>query len=248
MNPRYFTLGLLACALCVACVGCGSAPGKPAVGSDAARPDQVLDFSALYKQNCAGCHGENGKNGAAISLANPVYLATAGFDNLQRVTADGVPGTAMPGFSKQAGGMLTDAQIAIVARGMVDSWGRANSLGGAPAIPYAASGKGDPAQGAAAFARFCAGCHGAGGSSQAMGTARSGSIVDPSYLALVSDQSLRSIIIAGSTEMGMPDWRSDLTGANGRALTAQEVTDIVAWMASHRNENPGQPYPQPSTK
>ena len=25
-----------------------------------------MDFAALYKQNCAGCHGENGKNGVAI--------------------------------------------------------------------------------------------------------------------------------------------------------------------------------------
>ena len=37
----------------------------------------------------------------------------------------------------------------------------------------------------------------------------SGSIVDPSYLALVSDQSLRSTIIAGRPDLGMPDWRSD---------------------------------------
>ena len=37
-----------------------------------------MEFATLYKQNCAGCHGENGKNGAAISLADPVYLAVAG--------------------------------------------------------------------------------------------------------------------------------------------------------------------------
>ena len=64
-------------ALCLGCIGC-DAPGRPAPGPEVPRPEQVLDFATLYKQNCAGCHGENGKNGAAISLANPVYLAIAG--------------------------------------------------------------------------------------------------------------------------------------------------------------------------
>jgi hypothetical protein len=63
---------------------------------------------------------------------------------------------------------------------------------------------------------------------------QTGSIVDATYLALVSDQSLRSIILAGRPDLGMPDWRSDVTGTNARALTDQQVTDIVAWIGSHR--------------
>ena len=70
-------MGLLS-TLCLGCIGCMNAPGRPAPGPEVPRPDQVMDFATLYKQNCAGCHGENGKNGAAISLANPVYLAVAG--------------------------------------------------------------------------------------------------------------------------------------------------------------------------
>jgi cytochrome c oxidase cbb3-type subunit 3/ubiquinol-cytochrome c reductase cytochrome c subunit len=71
-----------------------------------------------------------------------------------------------------------------------------------------------------------------------------GSIVDPAYLALVSDQYLRSTIIAGQSAQVMPDWRSDLTGPNARPLTDQEIADIVTWIASHRIETPGEPYPQ----
>ena len=37
-------------------------------------PNEVLEFAALYSANCAGCHGENGRGGAAIALADPVYL------------------------------------------------------------------------------------------------------------------------------------------------------------------------------
>jgi hypothetical protein len=66
-----------------------------------------------------------------------------------------------------------------------------------------------------------------------------GSIVDGSYLALISDQGLRSITIAGRPDEGMPDWRSD----GAQPLTDQQITDIVAWLASKRTANPGQPYP-----
>ncbi|MEO7028778.1 MAG: cytochrome c [Acidobacteriaceae bacterium] len=244
MNVSSLTFALLAGALCLASNGCRNAPGKPIPGDEATRPDQALDFPTLYKQNCAGCHGENGKNGAAVSLANPVYLATAGIDTIQRVTATGVPGTLMPAFGKRAGGTLTDAQVTVLAQGILRTWGRPDALGGATAIPYTSQSKGDPAQGARAFATFCASCHGSDGAGKASGEGRSDSIIDPTYLALLSDQSLRSTIIAGQPERGMPDWRSDLTGANSRPMTEQEVTDIVAWMASHRTSSPGQPYPQ----
>jgi len=244
MNLGSLTVATLAVSLCLASAGCMNAPGKPQLKAEAARPEQVLDFPTLYKQNCAACHGENGKNGAAISLANPVYLMTAGIDNLQRVTAAGLPGSLMPPFGKKAGGLLTDAQVTVLARGMIDAWGRSPALAGITTLPYSSQTKGIAAQGQIAFATFCAGCHGANGAGVATKTGQRGSIVDPAYLALVSDQGLRSIMIAGYPEQGMPDWRSDLTGAGARAMTDQEVTDIVAWMASYRTATPGQQYPQ----
>src|SRR5665213_1943145 len=103
-----FCTGLI---LCLGCIGCMNAPGRPVSGPEVPRPDQVMDFAALYKQNCAGCHGENGKDGAAIALANPVYLAVAGEANLRQVIAKGVDGKLMPPFDKSAGGTLTDQQI-----------------------------------------------------------------------------------------------------------------------------------------
>ena len=54
------------------------------------------------------------KGGAAIALADPVYLAIADDATILRVTADGVPGTSMPAFAQPAGGMLTDAQIEVI--------------------------------------------------------------------------------------------------------------------------------------
>jgi len=216
--------------LCLGSIGC-DARGHPARGPEVLLPEQVIDFATLYKQNCAGCHGENGKNGAAISLADPVYLAIAGQATVRQVTADGIAGTLMPAFEKSAGGTLTDRQIDSLVQGILQQWSRPNVLGVSPAPPYAASSKPNPTQGQKNFVEFCARCHGAEG----QGTRNApGSIVDPSYLALVSDQSLRSTIIAGRSDQGMPDWRSDLSGSGARAMTDQEISDVVAWLEAQR--------------
>src|ERR1700723_983617 len=83
MNLRAVGIPVLATVLALWGTGCDSAPGKPVQGSEEKRPDQVVDFETLYGQNCAACHGENGRNGTALSLANPVYLAAAGGANIQ---------------------------------------------------------------------------------------------------------------------------------------------------------------------
>jgi cytochrome c oxidase cbb3-type subunit 3/ubiquinol-cytochrome c reductase cytochrome c subunit len=164
---------------------------------------------------------------------------------IQKATANGVPGTLMPAFAESQGGMLTDQQIAVLAQGVESRWGNANALGGQSVPPYASSSGGDPTQGQAAFATFCASCHGADGAGLTRNQIHTGSLVDPAYLALISNQGLRSLVIAGQPDDGMPDWRSDMTGAGSRAMTDKEITDVVAWLASHRVAAPGQPYTHP---
>jgi cytochrome c oxidase cbb3-type subunit 3/ubiquinol-cytochrome c reductase cytochrome c subunit len=253
MNLRSFILSLIVSVAILSSAGCNSAPGKPGPGPAVARPDQLLDFSTLYAQNCASCHGVNGKNGAAISLANPVYLAVAGVSNIQRVTSLGVPHTEMPPFARSAGGMLTDRQIAVLSQQMVAQWGNPSALSGITPPPYAASTKGDPVAGKRAFIKFCSYCHIEAFYPNGLPTGAvsillpqmpdklaPGSLIDPAYLALISDQGLRSIILAGQTEQGAHDWRSYTPG---HPMTDQDVTDIVAWLTSHRIATPGQPYP-----
>ncbi len=114
-------------------------------------PSEVLDFATLYKANCAACHGENGRNGPAISLANPAYLAVAGEDNLLEITAKGVPGKLMPPFAKSAGGMLTDQQIKVLAHGMMQHWSKPDLFAGQNVPPYRATVSGDAVRGQQAF-------------------------------------------------------------------------------------------------
>jgi mono/diheme cytochrome c family protein len=242
-NPAH--LWLLACAISLVVAGCRSAPGKPGPDPETPRPEQLLDFATLYKQNCSACHGENGKNAAAIPLANPAYLAIAGVTNIERITAAGVSDTAMPPFGKAAGGMLTPQQITVLVEGMGQAWGNPSALAGQTPPAYAASTPGNAVQGQKTFATFCARCHGADATGAPAGNGvATGSLIDPSYLALITDQGLRSIILAGQTEQGPHDWRSYLTGPGARPMTDPEVTDTVAWLASHRTATPGQVYKQ----
>jgi mono/diheme cytochrome c family protein len=232
---------LTAAAVALALGGCSRIPGRPGPGPEVVRPDEVLDFPTLYKANCAACHGQNGVNGAAISLANPVYLAVTGEENLHEITAKGVPGKLMPPFAKSAGGMLTDQQINVLAHGLMQQWSKPDLFVGLNMPQYRAALQGDAARGQQAFGTFCARCHGVAGEGSA-GDAKSGkvgSIVDGSYLSLISDQGLRSITIAGRPDEGMPDWRSD----GAQPLTDQQITDIGAWLASKRTADSGQPYP-----
>lgn len=143
--------------------------------------------------------------------------------------------------------MLTDQQVAALAQGIMQTWGNSslkpNLLADQNPPPYATTQPGDATSGRQAFTTSCARCHGATGEGDQTGTHKQGSIVDPTYLALISDQALRSIIIAGLPDHNMPDWRTDST----QPLTDQQITDIVAWLASNRTANPGQPYPTTET-
>ena len=230
---RHLCLGAALTAILLS--GCGMPHGQPAKGSEVLPPNEVLDFTTLYAENCAGCHGADGRGGAAIALANPVYLAIADDAVIRKLIAKGVRGTAMPAFAESAGGMLIDAQIDVITKGIRSRWSQQGVLNMATAPSYAPKSAGDAQRGEVAYKTYCESCHGPGGS----GGPKGSTITDDSFLALVSDQGLRTIVITGRPELGAPDWRGD---APDRPMSDQEVTDLVAWLASRRSQNPGQPY------
>ncbi len=215
--------------------GCGTPHGQPTKDSEVLAPNEVLEFGTLYAENCAGCHGADGRGGAAIALANPVYLAIADDAAIRKVIAKGVRGTAMPALAVSAGGMLTDGQIDVITKGIRSRWSRQGVLDPATAPSYAPKSAGDAQRGEVAYKTYCESCHGPGGRGGPKGSA----ITDDSFLALVSDQALRTIVITGRPELGAPDWRGNVLG---KPMSDQEVTDVVAWLASQRAPNPGQPY------
>jgi mono/diheme cytochrome c family protein len=210
-------------------------PGQPLEDAEAVAPNQIMEFTTLYAQNCAGCHGAQGRGGAAIALADPVYLAIVDEASMRKVIANGVHGTSMSAFAQSAGGMLTDKQVDAIASGIFSVWARKGILDGSNPPSYAANNTGNAASGELVYGTYCASCHGP----QGQGTPKGSAVTNDSFLALVSDQGLRTIVIAGRPELGAPDWRSNLPG---KPMTNQQVTDVVAWLASRRVQNPGQPY------
>jgi cytochrome c oxidase cbb3-type subunit III len=229
------------CHLAVTALGlllsaCSSPHGQPARDSEIQDPSEITDFRILYAENCSACHGAEGRGGAAIALADPVYLAVADESSMRTIIANGAHGTSMPAFAQSAGGMLTDKQIDVIVGGIRGRWSKPGILDGANPPSYVAKSPGDVQRGQLAYRTYCSSCHG----SQGQGAAKGSAITNDSFLALLNDQELRTIVIVGRAELGAPDWRANVAG---KPMSEQEISDVVAWLASHRVQSPGQPYP-----
>ena len=217
-------------------------PGRPTEAERTVRPDRVLDGALLFENNCRGCHGEPGRSAPVRDLGDPVFLAVIGESELRRVVSEGVAGPPMPVFSSANGGPLTEAQIAALAGSIFSRWATPKAFDGADLPPYSEAAArragalpGDAGRGHAVWMDYCAECHGA----NAEGGGGALDLDQGSFLALISDQGLRSIVIAGRPELGMPSWREH----EGKPpLALQQISDVVAWLTSLRRPFPGRPH------
>jgi mono/diheme cytochrome c family protein len=235
-RKRGWPLLLLLAALAAGC----DLPGRPTPADRPVSGDRVMDFSVLYAERCAGCHGVDGKLGPAPPLNDPMFLAIVPDAEVLRVTNEGrsvSPGqkSPMPAFARAKGGPLTSAQVKVLAVGIKKHW--------APAAPpssslpaYIGSGGGNKDTGARVFARACAVCHGDQGRGEKDGRPLpGGAINNQAFLALTSDQALRRIIITGRPDLGMPSYddKSDRP-PDFRALTSADIDDLVALLKDWR--------------
>lgn len=212
--------------LLFALAGCGSMPGAHGADQPPPRPEQVLDFHTLFEQNCQACHGAGGQNGPAMDLANPEFQAMIDDNRLRAIISRGLPGTQMPAWAQSAGGMLTDQQIDAIIAGMRREWVKPNAVAGATPPPLEQPAGGNAQHGQQVYQAHCASCHTGHDRQQ---------LTSPVYLSLVSDDALRSIIVAGRPDIGQPDWQHDAAkGAPATPLSAQEVTDVVMYLHSLR--------------
>lgn len=219
------TISIAALALAALLAGCDRAPGAAKI-DEYTPPDRVTDFHQLYATNCQACHGANGQGGPAMDLGNPEYQALVDDATLKKWISGGMPGTEMPAFAQSAGGMLTGQQVDAIVAGMRREWPKANAPNGMP--PYAQpDAGGNAAHGQQVYQTRCSSCH---------QTKEREQPTSPVYLSLVSDQALRTIIVAGRPDIHQPDWQHDTpNGSAGAPLAAQDVTDLVTYLHSLRN-------------
>lgn len=211
--------------------GCSRMPGPPEDSSELMRPQDEVSFEHLYSQNCSACHGQGGRNGPALDLANPVYQAIVDDAALKRWITGGMPGTQMPAFGESAGGFLTDRQVDALVAGIRKNWAQGSVPPAQNAPRYATALNGNAMRGEQVYETDCLSCH----------RQTKQQVTNTSYLALVSDQALRTIIIAGRPDLGHPDWRHNPAG---NPLSDQDVTDLVTYLGTLRVSTPGQPYPE----
>ncbi len=236
--------------LSVLCASCDQLPGKPAPRAKPIDVTTVAGFQSYYATNCSGCHGVNGAQGPARPLTDASYLASVPADAMLAMLRDGIPNTRMPGFGThsiggvEALGGTTDAQLQAFITTMNSQWGASNAV--ASTIPWKhTAGLGDASRGASTFATHCLVCH-------TQDNTTAGSVTDPFYLRLVSDQHLRTSIVFGRNDRngrndpnGRNDAKAAMPAANGpfpttagqpalASLTAANVDDLVAYLASLR--------------
>jgi mono/diheme cytochrome c family protein len=218
--------------------GCGwKWPGTPNSANAPKLPTKVKDPNLLFAQNCAGCHGADGKGGPAPPLNDALFLAIVPDEDLLMTISAGRRGTPMPAFSSAVGGPLMPEQVGILAEDLKKRWGNPGTATKGVPDYEPPDEEGDPKAGAAVFARACAGCHGADGK----GGKVAGAVNQADFLALTSDQALRRIVITGRPDFGMP--RFDEPGGRPKdfkPLTAKDVNDVVALLASWRPSGPVQ--------
>lgn len=207
----------------VVLAGCGG-PALPPGAVEAAPPeapglDTEAGVVAFYDNACSGCHGADGWHGAARPLADPLWWRTMPDAQIVEATAVGL-GRLMPGFSRDAKGGpyiayadLDRADIETFVAGLRRRWGSAGE--GDAAAAGSAVRLGDATRGAELFSAHCISCHAEGSRD---------SVLNPFYLANVTDQGLWSAVVFGRPDLGKAP----------SSLAPEEIADLVAFMASRR--------------
>src|SRR6266581_6816590 len=62
---------------------------------------EVGEGRQLFIANCAVCHGPDGDSVPGVDLGHGKFKRASSYDNLVEIVSAGVPGTAMPAFSKE---------------------------------------------------------------------------------------------------------------------------------------------------
>jgi mono/diheme cytochrome c family protein len=232
-------------------------PARIVQAQEAQLAADLDEAMTLYAENCAVCHGLSGEGiGATLPLDNPNLKPTDPIA-LAKIIARGLYGTAMPAWSKEDGGPLSDYQIdqltLLIQQGdWHETQNRVVNLGLAPQIPFSAVA--DPAiletvkalpdgeelsQGITLYAEQCVACHGADGT----GTPLAPALNDPAVRVKPAEEIERTVL-NGVPATLMASWKNKLTDQNLAAVIAL----ITRWDEVPAGAIPAPDHPVPVTE
>ncbi len=196
---------------------------------------QPLSGEQIYQQYCLACHGEGsygrwdttfrrfvpGIRGASLQ-------ATADRAYLEAQITNGRPGTQMPAWGKQAGGLLPEEINAVLDYLQPSESRRAET---ALAKPSLIPPRGDAARGGALYAAYCSGCHGMAGHG---GIAPE--IANPVFQKAASDEFIVATIRNGRRNTAMASFQPQVPGAAG--FSDSQLGDLLAFLRTFGGPSP----------
>ena len=174
--------------------------------------------AALYRANCAACHGTDGEGGIGNSLNSATFLAAASDAFLRDTMVHGRPNTAMPAWKEFDVRELSDL-LAFIRQWQTTRGDEA----GAVALSGEDGNAGVSAEvGRTLFNANCVTCHGDSGVGDLGPTLNT-----QAFLTAVPDEYLAATMLRGRPGTGMPSWRH---------LSNEDVASIVQYVRTWQRE------------
>lgn len=182
----------------------------------------------LFSRYCSRCHdtGTYGRYDPFFKKFMPAVrgdslISTASRDYLAKNIQHGRPGTLMPAWGADSGG-LSEEEIGrlvdyLLAGAPPPSGALAKTWDGSFSV------QGNPQRGGALFAKQCTGCHGSGGKGDL-----APALANPSFLQSASDGFLYITIAMGRKNTAMPGFM----GMRTAGLSNNDIEDLVAYVRS----------------
>jgi cytochrome c oxidase cbb3-type subunit 3 len=184
------------------------------------------DGAELYAQNCAVCHGADGRGGVGVPLALPSFLPSVDDDYLTATIRNGRPGRVMPAFTQ-----LRDDQV----RAIIDYLRHWMPAGSTVVKLSREPVHGDAQRGKTLFAQRCAACHGAhgeGGHGTGVTFSRprdlpiiAPALNNPGFLAAATDQMIKTTLMNGREGTPMVSFLQ-------QGLSERDIDDVVSYVRS----------------
>jgi mono/diheme cytochrome c family protein len=204
-------------------------PADRVASWDAELHRKTTDPVVLYNRFCVSCHGDGtyGQWDKFFKRFNPAIRgpglrAVADSDYLRAAIEQGRPGTLMPAWGKNAGG-LTPEQVSALVKYLAAGDERSPQKLQPLPEPLA---KGNTERGGELFTQHCAGCH--------RGASRvAPALENPVFQKTASDHFIAATICNGRKDTAMPAFQRPGTAC----LTNDEIRALLAYVRSLGQKN-----------